>query len=115
MELSHRQIAGQIDHLGLTGSLDVAGVQAVESAVLAHCGSGSGSPLVLLDLAATRFMGSLGVRLVLLSIKAVSARGGRLLLFNPSAPVAGVLDVSGLAGHVFSGSEADAVAALTNR
>lgn len=110
MQLSFAYIEGDVRLLNLAGNLDIAGTLAVETTVLAHCGGEQ--PRVLIDLSKTRFVSSLGVRLLLQSIKTVAARGGRLLLLNPSGPVSGVLDISGLASHVFRGVAAEAAAAL---
>lgn len=110
MELSFAEIGDDIRLLKLVGKLDMTGTLAVEVEVLALCGGGR--PNVLIDLSETGFVSSLGVRLLLQSLKTVAERGGRLLFLNPSAPVAGVLEISGLSRHGFRGSESDAVGAL---
>jgi anti-anti-sigma factor len=110
MELSFAEIREDIRLLKLAGNLDLTGTRAVEVKVMAGCGGER--PLVLIDLSETRFVSSLGVRLLLQALKTVAGRGGRLLFLNPSAPVASVLEISGLSAHAFRGSESDAVGAL---
>jgi|688.fasta_scaffold591893_2 anti-anti-sigma factor len=112
MELSLAEIGEDVRLLKLAGNLDLTGTLAVEVKVLACCGGER--PLVLIDLSETRFVSSLGVHLLLQALKTVAGRGGRLLFLNPSAPVASVLEISGLSAHAFRGSEADAADALRN-
>lgn len=106
MELSFAEIGEDVRLLKLAGNLDLTGTLAVEVKVLASCGGER--PLVLVDLSETRFVSSLGVRLLLQALKTVAGRGGRLLFLNPSAPVASVLEISGLSAHAFHGSLAAA-------
>ena len=94
----------------LDGHLDTAGVGTVETQFYAHCGGDK--PRIIVDLSATGFVGSLGIRMLLQGIKTVSARGGRLLMLNPVPAVASALDISGLGQFVVRGSEAEASAAL---
>ncbi len=110
MQLSFAEIDGNVRHLKLAGNLDIAGTLAVETKVLAHCGGEQ--PRVLIDLAETRFVSSLGLRLLLQSIKTVAARSGSISLLNPSIPVAGALEIAGLAAYIFRGAETAAAAAL---
>jgi anti-anti-sigma factor len=110
MELSFAEIRRGIRLLKLVGNLDMTGTLAVETEALALCGGDR--PIVLIDLSETRFVSSLGVRLLLQSLKTVAERGGRLLFLNPSAPVWSVLEIAGLSPHSFRGSESDAVGAL---
>jgi len=109
MKLEFTELPNGVRLLKLEGDLDIAGVGAVETRFYAHC-SGE-TPRVLVDLAATGFVASIGIRLLLQAIKTVSARGGRLLLLNPSLPVASMLDISGLGQFIARGSEAGAAAA----
>ena len=112
MELSHKTISGEVTCLQLAGNLDIAGVLAVETRVLAYCGGDK--PRVLIDLSETRFIASLGIRLLLQAIKTAVARGGSLLLWNPTATAGSVLEISGLGTHVFCGTEVEAHKKLTS-
>ena len=110
MNLEFNDLPNGVRLIKLDGHLDTAGVGAVETRFYAHCGGDK--PRVLVDLSTTRFVGSLGIRMLLQAIKAVSARGGRLLMLNPVPIVASALDISGLGQFVVRGSEAEASAAL---
>src|SRR5712671_4775838 len=106
MNLEFSQLPNGVRLLKLTGDLDIAGVGAVETRFYAHCGGDQ--PRVLVDLSGTGFVASLGIRLLLQAIKTVSARGGRLVVLNPTKIVDSALDISGLGQFVVRGSEADA-------
>jgi anti-anti-sigma factor len=51
---------------------------------------------VVLDLSATSFLDSFGLRALLAAQREVADRGGRLSLRNPSKPVQRLLDIAGL-------------------
>src|SRR6266446_4240318 len=110
MTLELRELTNGVRIIKLDGNLDIAGVDAVEKRFCTHCAGNL--PRVLLDLSATGFVTSLGIRMLLQGIKIVSARGGRLLMLNPAQVVAFALDISGLGRFVVRGSEAEGAAAL---
>ena len=110
MNLEFSKLPNDVSLIKLAGSLDIAGVGAVETRFFAHCGGSP--PRVLVDLSGVGFIASLGIRMLLQAIKTVSARGGRLLLLNPTKIVDSALDISGLGQYVMRGSEAEATAAL---
>ena len=110
MELICTEISNGVRHLQLKGDLDIAGVGAVETRFYAHCGGPQ--PKVLVDLSATGFVASLGIRLLLQAIKTVGARGGRLVLWNPRPAVSSALEISGLGQFVRQGTEAEGIATL---
>ena len=111
MELIYTEIASAVRRIQLKGNLDIAGVGAVETRFYAHCGGPQ--PRVLVDLSATGFVASLGIRLLLQAIKTVTARGGRLILWNPLPAVATALEISGLGQFIRHGSEAEGVATVS--
>ncbi len=51
---------------------------------------------VVLDLEATSFLDSFGLRTLLVAQREVAEKGGRLSLRNPSMPVQRLLDIAGL-------------------
>jgi anti-anti-sigma factor len=110
MNLEFNELPNGVRLIKLDGYLDTAGVDAVETQFHAHYGAHK--LRVLVDLSATDFVGSLGIRMLLQAIKEVAARGGRLLMLNPVPIVASALDISGLDKFVVRGSEAEASAAL---
>ena len=110
MNLEFNELPNCVRLIKLDGYLDTAGVAAVETQFHAHYGGHK--PRVLVDLSATGFVGSLGIRMLLQAIKTVSARGGRLLMLNPVPIVGSALDISGLGQFVVRGRQAEASAAL---
>jgi anti-sigma B factor antagonist len=110
MTLEFRELTNGVRIIKLDGNLDIAGVDTVEKRFCTHCAGNL--PRVLVDLSAIGFVTSLGIRMLLQGIKIVSARGGRLLMLNPSRVVTFALEISGLGQFVVRGSEADGVAAL---
>src|SRR5262245_9055444 len=110
MDLELSKLPNDVSLIKLAGSLDIAGVGEVETRFYAHCGGNP--PRVLVDLSGVAFIASLGIRMLLQAIKTTSARGGRLVLLNPTKIVDSALDISGLDPYVVRGSEADGSAAL---
>jgi anti-anti-sigma factor len=110
MKLEFRELPNGARLIKLAGNLDITGVGSVETQFYAGCGGHD--PRVLVDLSATGFLSSLGIRMLLQAIKTVSARGGRLLMWNPVAAVTSALDISGLAQFIVRGSEEEAAAVL---
>ncbi len=65
-----------------------------------------------MGLSTTRCISSIGVLLLMKALKVVMEQKGRPRFLNASVPVAGVLEISGLSDHAYSGSEPDAVGLL---
>src|SRR4051794_6530354 len=110
MKLEFSTLTNGVSRIKLDGDLDISGVGAVETGFYAHCAGDP--PRVLVDLSGVGFIGSLGIRMLLQAIKTVLARGGRLLLLNPTKLVNSALDISGLGQYVARGGEAEASARL---
>jgi anti-anti-sigma factor len=110
MNLEFSKLPNDVCRIRLDGDLDIAGVGAAETRFFAYCGGNP--PRVLVDLSRVGFVSSLGIRMLLQAIKTVSARGGRLVLLNPTKIVDSTLDISGLGNYVVRGDEAEASAAL---
>ena len=110
MKLEYSELPNGVRLIKLDGNLDITGVGSVETPFYARCGGPN--PRMLVDLSATGFVSSLGIRMLLQAIKTVSARDGRLLMLNPAPAVASALDISGLGQFVVRGSEAEAAANL---
>ena len=110
MNLAFHELPNGVRLIKLAGHLDTAGVSTVEPRFHRHCRGDE--PRVVVDLSDTGFVGSLGIRMLLLAIKTVSARGGRLLILNPVRAVDSVIEISGLGQFVARGSEAEAAAAV---
>ncbi|MET3354924.1 UNVERIFIED_ORG: stage II sporulation protein AA (anti-sigma F factor antagonist) [Xanthobacter viscosus] len=94
----------------LDGRLDIEGTAQIEvafSAVSSH------AKATLVDLSATPFVASIGIRLFISNAKALARRGGRLILFGAAPTVEEVLLTTGL-GELATvvATRADADAAL---
>jgi stage II sporulation protein AA (anti-sigma F factor antagonist) len=110
MNIGFSKLPKGLTSIKLDGDLDMAGVGAVEKRLFELCAGDP--PHVIVDLSAVGFIGSFGVRMLLQAIKTVSARGGRLVLLNPTNIVDSALDISGLGPHVARGGETEAVAGV---
>jgi len=94
MDIDHEQLDGRILKINLAGRLDVAGSPEAE-AKLAELTAAPNSA-VIVDLSKVAFLASVGIRTLLLTAKALRSRGGRMVLLNPDASVAKVLEISGV-------------------
>jgi anti-sigma B factor antagonist len=110
MNLVFNELSDGIRVIGLGGSLDLAGTASVETRFYAHCNAEV--PRIVVDLSATTFVGSLGIRMLLQAIKSAKARGGRLIMIHPAAAVASTLELAGLGSFLLKGGADEAVALL---
>jgi anti-anti-sigma factor len=110
MHLESHDLPDGISRIKLDGQLDITGVGKVETHFYALCTGNP--PRVIADLSGVGFASSLGIRMLLQAIKTVSARGGGLVLLNPTNMVHTALDISGLGKHIVHGGDHDAVAML---
>ena len=78
----------------MTGRLDISGAEAVALPLATLSGSKSA---LFVDMAGVTFIASIGLRHLVSAAKAISRRGGRLVLLNPNAVVTEVITTSGLA------------------
>jgi len=78
----------------LIGSLDAADFNSINQKFTAHC---SGDKVrVLVDLSEVDFLASIGIRMLTMSAKSISTRGGRMVLFNPIEDVKTVLEMASI-------------------
>ena len=97
----------------LSGKLDIAGAERIALPLATLAGGKSG---VLLDMAGVTFIASIGIRHLVSASKALTRRGGRLVLLNPNPMVTDVLTTSGVAELMtIVRSDAEAAAALGAR
>ncbi|MFG1306366.1 STAS domain-containing protein [Xanthobacter autotrophicus] len=96
----------------LDGRLDIEGTAQIEvafSAVSSH------AKATLVDLSATHFVASIGIRLFISNAKALARRGGRLVLFGATPVVEEVLLTTGLGAlATVAATRAEAEAALAS-
>jgi anti-sigma B factor antagonist len=93
MQIEHLQVE-DVTKIALEGRLDTAGVSRIEIPFGARAAAGGRA--VIVDLSQVSFIASLGVRLFISSARALAAKGGRMVLFAPTAGVAEIIDVMGL-------------------
>ncbi|HTB62437.1 MAG TPA: STAS domain-containing protein [Opitutales bacterium] len=79
-------------HVALVGKLDLAGVQQIEMKFTAGVAA-RGKPAVV-DLSETTYLASLGLRILLTTARALSGKGVKMVLLNPTEPVLQVLQLS---------------------
>jgi anti-anti-sigma factor len=96
--------------VALTGRLDIAGAEAVALPLATLAGAKQG---LIVDMSGVSFIASIGLRHLVSAAKALSRRGGRLVLLNPNDLVTEVLTTSGLTDLLpIVKSEAEATTAI---
>jgi anti-anti-sigma factor len=93
MQIATEELAGGITKIALDGRLDIAGAAAVDLKMNVVAGSAS---KLLIDLEKVTFLGSMGLRSIVLPARAVHSRGGKVVLFAPGEMVESVLKSSGI-------------------
>jgi anti-anti-sigma factor len=93
MQISTEELADGITRVALDGKLDIAGAQAVDLKMNIVAGS---AKKLLIDLQNVSFLGSMGLRSIVLPARAVHNRGGKVVLFAPGEMVESVLKTSGI-------------------
>lgn len=94
MKLETHWIDPQTLQVSLQGRLDVAGALEIDApftaAAVTQCAR------VVVDLAETSFIASIGIRTLVSSAKALAVRGGRMVLMRPGPDVRRVLETAGI-------------------
>jgi len=110
MDLTSSEIDG-ITNVALAGRLDTEGVGAVELAFTATIVPAR-LPAVI-DLGAVSFIGSLGVRLIIGTARALATKGNKLALYGAGEAVAEIIETTGLDELVpVVATQAEALAAV---
>lgn len=95
----------------LAGRLDTAGVSQIEARFSA--GIVPSGKSTILDLTEVEFLASLGVRMLISTARALSAKGGRLVMYGATPAVADTIEAMGFAEIVpLTQSEVEALALL---
>jgi anti-anti-sigma factor len=84
---------GGITRVLLDGRLDIQGAAAVDLRMNVLAGS---SKFLLIDLSNVSFLGSMGLRSIVIPAQAVNRRGGKVALLNPVPMVEEVLKASNI-------------------
>jgi len=93
MEMSIDQRDDGVTWVVLSGQMDLAGAQQIDTRFSAVSG---GSRKVLVDLSGVGFLASMGIRTLVMGAKTVASKGGKMVLFQPNPEVEKVLVSSGI-------------------
>ena len=88
MKLSTEEMDDGITRVALEGRLDIEGAQAIDLRMNVIAGS---AQRLLVDLSGVAFLGSMGLRSLVVPAQAVKRRGGKTVLFQPTPMVEEVL------------------------
>jgi anti-sigma B factor antagonist len=93
MTISTESMEGEITRVILDGRLDIEGAAAIDLRMNVLAGS---AKCLLIDLRNVSFLGSMGLRSIVVPAQAVSRRGGKVALFGPVPMVEKVLKTSNI-------------------
>jgi anti-anti-sigma factor len=109
MQITISDDTGPTAKVELVGRLDIAGAEAIALPLATLAG---GKTNIIVDMSGVSFVSSIGIRQLVLASKAISRRGGKLVLVNPTDMVRDVFvtsDLSDLLPMVATESEAYAL------
>jgi anti-sigma B factor antagonist len=93
MTISTESMDGGITRVLLNGRLDIQGAALIDLRMNVLAGS---SKFLLIDLTNVSFLGSMGLRSIIIPAQAVHRRGGKVALFGPVPMVEEVLKASNI-------------------
>jgi anti-anti-sigma factor len=93
MQIESETLDGGIVGIKLAGRMDVQGAQEIDLKFTAYTAR---QRAVVVDMSAVDFLASIGIRTLLLTAKAISQRGGKMVLLNPDANVTHILEMAGI-------------------
>ena len=94
MKIDVEKSPSGITQIVLEGRLDLAGTDEIETKFENHTTTSKAA--VLVDLSKVEIIVSIGIRLLVMSGKALSRRGGKMALYRPTSMVEEVLKTSGI-------------------
>ena len=110
MQIKFDQVEG-FNKVALAGRMDTAGVGAVELRFSSGIVPGGRSTMV--DMSEVEFLASLGVRMLISTARALSSKGGALVMYGATPAVSDTIETMGFAQIVpLADTEADAIALL---
>jgi anti-anti-sigma factor len=95
-QLAHidvKDLSGGVTEVKVVGRMDIKGVFAIEDGFSSVADE---KHKVIVNMEEVSFLASLGIRTLVMSTKAVAAKGGDLVLLNPQANVEKVLKSAGI-------------------
>ena len=110
MQLQLGDVVDGVLNLSLIGRLDTPGVDSVETQLTAHLVPRGGRAMI--DLSQVTFIGSGGIRMFITIARALSRRGGKLVLYGAQPLVAQVFATTSLNEIVPVRSDATAAATV---
>jgi anti-anti-sigma factor len=93
MQMATEELAGGVTKVVLDGRMDITGTEAVDLQMNVISGS---KKFVLVDMRKVSFLGSMGLRTIFNTARAIKSRGGKMVLFAPDELVSKVLRTSGV-------------------
>jgi anti-anti-sigma factor len=93
MQLEAEKLDDGVLKVALAGRMDVQGTQEIDLKFNAHTAN---QHAVIVDMSAVEFLASIGIRTLILVAKAVSRRGGKIVILNPDSNVTNVLQMAGI-------------------
>lgn len=93
MTISTESIDGDITRVILDGRMDIQGASTIDLKMNVLAGS---SKFLLIDMTNVSFIGSMGLRSIVLPAQTVKRRGGKIALLNPTPMVEEVLNASNI-------------------
>jgi anti-anti-sigma factor len=93
MEMRHDNL-GEVRRVVLVGRLDTAGVDVVETKFGAAIVPNGKNTIV--DLSGVSFLASMGIRMLISTTRALSRKGGKLVMFGAAAGVKDVIETAAL-------------------
>jgi anti-sigma B factor antagonist len=94
MEMRFSELNNGISLIKLSGKLDIIGAGEIETRFTGYC---AGDKIhVIVDLSQVDFLASIGIRLLVLTAKSITGRGGKMALLSPNPEVQQVLEITGI-------------------
>jgi anti-anti-sigma factor len=107
MEMRHDNV-GEVRRVVLTGRLDTAGVDVVETRFGAAIVPNGKDTIV--DLSEVTFLASMGIRMLIATTRALSRKGGKLVMYGAGPGVMDVIETTALTEIIpLAGSESEAL------
>ncbi|HSL28820.1 MAG TPA: STAS domain-containing protein [Anaerolineales bacterium] len=94
MELQYSELSHEIRMIKLKGRFDIIGTGQIETRFAGYCGGEN--VRVVVDLSEVDFLASIGIRLLMLTAKSMSSRGGKMVLLSPIPEVFHILEITGI-------------------
>ena len=107
MEIRHDNV-GEVRRIVLTGRLDTAGVDVVETRFGAAIVPNGKNTIV--DLSEVTFLASMGIRMLISTTRALSRKGGKLVMYGAGPGVRDVIETTALTEIIpLAGNESEAL------